>query len=155
MRPRKRQKSVQFTLRLSQSQATRFEELKTRLQLNSQSDVFDYLVTMAAANPNDQQELIYTVLDRLDESFERRFQGLSTVVQLNLALTDTFIKYVVTALPEIPAALKDAARFRGTQAYERINLTAIREFHRRRKADAYDPDKLFAPSVSVEVGTND
>jgi hypothetical protein len=143
MRPRKRLKSVQFTLRLTDSQAERFEQLQARMKLSSRSDVFDYLVTLATANPSDQQELLYSLIDRLDEGFDRRFQALNTVVQLNVALTDSFIKYAVSALPEIPASLKDAARFRGVQAYQKINLTAVREFHRRRQSDAYDLDKLL------------
>jgi hypothetical protein len=153
MRPKKRQQSVQFTLRLSQNQAKRFEELRSRLKLASQSDVFDYLVTLGVSTANEQQELIYGLIDRLEEGFDRKLQSLNTLGQLNVALTDTFIKYVVTALPEIPAALKDAARFRGAQAYERINMTAIREFHRRRKADAYEPDNLLA-SLPVETGND-
>jgi hypothetical protein len=154
MRPKKRQGSVQFTLRLSQSQAKRFEELRSRLKLDSQSDVFDYLVTLGVSAANEQQELIYSLIDRLEEEFDRKLQSLNTLGQLSLALTDTFIKYVVTALPEVPAAVKDAARFRGIQAYERINMTAIREFHRRRKVDAYAPDNLLM-SQPVEAGSDE
>jgi hypothetical protein len=72
----------------------------------------------------------------------KRLQHVETVNQLHLALTDSFIKYAVSALPDVPPQLMDAARFRGTQIYERINITAAREFQRRRKSDAYDPSSL-------------
>ena len=59
MRPKKREQNVQFTLRLSADQANRFEELKNRLNLKSQSDVFDYLVTLGVSSANEQQDLVY------------------------------------------------------------------------------------------------
>jgi hypothetical protein len=154
MRPKKRKQNVQFTLRLSADQAARFEELKRRLNLKSQSDVFDYLVTLGVSSANEQQDLVYSLLDRLEEGFDRKLRSLNTVVQLNVALTDTFIKFAVSTLPEVPAALRDAARFRGNQAYQRIMLTAVREFHRRRQSDAYDLDNLVIPQ-SEEAGKDD
>lgn len=154
MRPKKREQNVQFTLRLSADQASRFEELKKRLNLKSQSDVFDYLVTLGVSSANEQQDLVYSLLDRLEEGFDRKLRSLNTVVQLNVALTDTFIKFAASTLPEVPAALRDAARFRGNQAYQRIMLTAVREFHRRRQSDAYDLDNLVIPQAE-ESGKDD
>ena len=40
------------------------------------------------------------------------------------------------------AQLIEAARSRGTHIYERINITAAREFQRRRKNDAYEASSL-------------
>ena len=154
MRPKKREQNVQFTLRLSADQANRFEDLKKRLNLKSQSDVFDYLVTLGVSSANEQQDLVYSLIDRLEEGFDRKLRSLNTVVQLNVALTDTFIKFAASTLPEIPAALRDAARFRGNQAYQRIMLTAVREFHRRRQSDAYDLDNLVIPQAE-ESGKDD
>lgn len=154
MRPKKREQNVQFTLRLSADQANRFEDLKKRLNLKSQSDVFDYLVTLGVSSANEQQDLVYSLIDRLEEGFDRKLRSLNTVVQLNVALTDTFIKFAASTLPEVPAALRDAARFRGNQAYQRIMLTAVREFHRRRQSEAYDLDNLVIPQAE-ESGKDD
>ena len=142
MNTRKRSESVQYTLRLSRAQAERFEKIKRDLNVTSKSDVFDYLVTFASAKRDDQEILFYSLIDRLGEMIGKRLQHVETVNQLHLALTDSFIKYAVSALPDVPAQLLEAARFRGTQIYERINITAAREFQRRRKSDAYEHSSL-------------
>jgi len=133
---------VQYTLRLSRAQAERFEKIQRDLNVTSKSDVFDYLVTFASAKRDDQEILFYSLIDRLGEMIGKRLQHVETVNQLHLALTDSFIKYAVSALPDVPAQLLEAARFRGTQIYERINITAAREFQRRRKSDAYELSSL-------------
>ncbi len=142
MNTRKRSESVQYTLRLNRAQAERFEKIQQELNVKSKSDVFDYLVTFASAKRDDQEILFFSLIDRLGEMIGKRLQHVETVNQLHLALTDSFIKYAVSALPDVPAQLLDAARFRGTQIYERINITAAREFQRRRKIDAYEPSAL-------------
>lgn len=142
MNTRKRSESVQYTLRLNRAQAERFEKIQQELNVKSKSDVFDYLVTFASAKRDDQETLFFSLIDRLGEMIGKRLQHIETVNQLHLALTDSFIKYAVSALPDVPAQLLDAARFRGTQVYERINITAAREFQRRRKGDAYEPSAL-------------
>ena len=133
---------MQYTLRLSRAQAERFEKIQRDLNVTSKSDVFDYLVTFASAKRDDQEILFYSLIDRLGEMIGKRLQHVETVNQLHLALTDSFIKYAVSALPDVPAQLLEAARFRGTQIYERINITAAREFQRRRKSDAYESSSL-------------
>ena len=133
---------MQYTLRLSRAQAERFEKIQRDLNVTSKSDVFDYLVTFASAKRDDQEILFYSLIDRLGEMIGKRLQHVETVNQLHLALTDSFIKYAVSALPDVPAQLLEAARIRGTQIYERINITAAREFQRRRKSDAYEPSSL-------------
>jgi hypothetical protein len=150
MNTRKRSESVQFTLRLSRTQADRFEKIQHELNAKSKSDVFDYLVTFASAKRDDQETLFYSLIDRLGEMISRRLQHIETVNQLHLALTDSFIKYAVSTLPDVPAQLHEAARIRGTQIYERINITAAREFQRRRKSDAYD----FS-SLGIEVDSEE
>jgi hypothetical protein len=142
MNTRKRPESVQYTLRLSRAQAERFEKLQNELNAKSKSDVFDYLVTFASAKRDDQEALFYSLIDRLGEMIGRRLQHIETVNQLHLALTDSFIKYAVSTLPEVPGQLLEAARIRGTHIYERINITAAREFQRRRKNDAYEASSL-------------
>ena len=142
MNTRKRSESVQYTLRLNRAQAERFEKIQQELNVKSKSDVFDYLVTFASAKRDDQETLFFSLIDRLGEMIGKRLQHIETVNQLHLALTDSFIKYAVSALPDVPAQLLDATRFRGTQVYERINITAAREFQRRRKSDAYEPSSL-------------
>jgi hypothetical protein len=150
MNSRKRSESVQFTLRLSRAQADRFEKIQSELNAKSKSDVFDYLVTFASAKRDDQETLFYSLIDRLGEMTGRRLQHLETVNQLHLALTDSFIKYAVSTLPEVPAPLLEAARIRGTHIYERINITAAREFQRRRKNDAYEASSLGIEEDSDE-----
>jgi len=64
------------------------------------------------------------------------------VSQLHLALTESYIKYALTALPEVPSSLMASARLRATQIYEQVNLTAAREFQRRRQSDAFSAEEL-------------
>jgi len=116
---RKRPESIRYSVRLSRIQADRLAALREQLHARSDNEVFDYLVTLA-----------------------RRFQSLETVSQLHLALTDTFIKYALTALPEVPPSLVTGARARATKIYEQVNLTAAREFQRRRESDAYSATEL-------------
>ena len=75
-------------------------------------------------------------------SQSRQFQRLETVSQLHLALTDTFIKYALTALPEVPSSFMAAARARATRIHEQVNISAAREFQRRRQSDAFSPREL-------------
>jgi hypothetical protein len=118
------------------------------INVRSKSDAFDYLVTFASAKRDDQETLFYSLIDRLGEMIGRRLQHLETVNQLHLALTDSFIKYAVSTLPDVAAQLLEAARLRRTHIYERINITAARAFQRRRKSDAYD-----SPSLGIEEDT--
>ncbi len=104
--------------------------------------MFDYLVTAGTHQRDDLEQLVYALFRNLADSLARRFQSLETVTQLHLALTDTFIKYALTALPEVPASLMTGARARATKIYEQVNLTAAREFQRRRESDAYSPAEL-------------
>ena len=137
MRPKKRDNTKQLTVRLSESDAIQFEDLKAALELQSNSDAMKYLLAKAKANVDAQQDMMYTLVDRLADHIERRFQSLNTVVQLHLAVTDAFIKYAVSALPHLPDDLKEAARVRGMDVYQNINVAAVKEFQRRRQNAAF------------------
>ena len=139
---RKRPESIRYSVRLSRVQADRLAALRDQLHARSDNEVFDYLVTVGTNQRDDLEQLVYSLFGNLADTLARRFQSLETVSQLHLALTDTFIKYALTALPEVPPSLVTGARARATKIYEQVNLTAAREFQRRRESDAYSPTEL-------------
>jgi len=134
--------SVRYTVRLNRAQGDRVAALKKHLHAKSDNEVFDYLVTVGTNQRDDLEQLVYSLFGNLADSLARRFQSLETVAQLHLALTDTFIKYTLTALPEVPNSMLAGARARATRVYEQVNLTAAREFQRRRDSDAYSASEL-------------
>jgi hypothetical protein len=142
MRKRKRPESVRYSVRLSQLQSERLAVLREQIHARSDNEVFDYLVTMVTNQRDDLEQLVYSLIGDLADNLARRFRSLETVTQLHLALTDTFIKYALTALPEVPSSLMAGARTRATRIYEQVNLTAAREFQRRRESGAYSPAEL-------------
>jgi hypothetical protein len=142
MRKRKRPESVRYSVRLSQIQSERLAALREQLHARSDNEVFDYLVTVGTNQRDDLEQLVYALFGNLADSLARKFQSLETVSQLHLALTDKFIKYALTALPEVPPSLMTGARARATKIYEQVNLTAAREFQRRRESDAYAATEL-------------
>ena len=155
---RKRPESIRYYVRLSRAQAERLAALRQQLHARSDNEVFDYLVTVGTNQRDDLEQLVYSLFGNLADSLAHRFQSLETVSQLHLALTDTYIKYALTALPEVPGSLLAAARIRATRIYEQVNLTAAREFQRRRQSDAYNPAQLgiedepgYSPTPSDEV----
>ena len=155
---RKRPESIRYYVRLSRAQAERLAALRQQLHARSDNEVFDYLVTVGTNQRDDLEQLVYSLFGNLADSLSHRFQSLETVSQLHLALTDTYIKYALTALPEVPGSLLAAARIRATRIYEQVNLTAAREFQRRRQSDAYNPAQLgiedepsYSPTASDEV----
>jgi hypothetical protein len=139
---RKRPESIRYYVRLSRAQAERLAALRQQLHARSDNEVFDYLVTVGTNQRDDLEQLVYSLFGNLADSLAHRFQSLETVSQLHLALTDTYIKYALTALPEVPSSLLAAARSRATRIYEQVNLTAAREFQRRRQSDAYNAVQL-------------
>jgi hypothetical protein len=142
MPKRKRHESVRYSVRLSQIQSERLAALREQLHARSDNEVFDYLVTVGTNQRDDLEQLVYSLFGNLADNLARRFQSLETVSQLHLALTDTFIKYALTALPEVPTSLIAGARARAAKIYEQVNITAAREFQRRRESDAYSPAEL-------------
>ena len=155
---RKRPESIRYYVRLSRAQAERLAALRQQLHARSDNEVFDYLVTVGTNQRDDLEQLVYSLFGNLADSLAHRFQSLETVSQLHLALTDTYIKYALTALPEVPGSLLAAARTRATRIYEQVNLTAAREFQRRRQSDAYNAAQLgiedepsYLPTPSDEV----
>ena len=133
---------VRYTIRLKQGQAERVAAMKAQLHLKSDNEVFDYLVTVAANQRDDLMQLVFSLFGHFDDSLARRLQGLETVSQLHLALMDSFMKYVLTTLPAVPESQLEAARSRAFSIYEQVNLTAAREFNRRRSEDAYSAAEL-------------
>jgi hypothetical protein len=132
--------------------------LRKQLHASSDNEVFDYLVTVGTNQRDDLEQLVYSLFGNLADSLAHRFQSLETVSQLHLALTDSYIKYALTALPEVPGSLLAGARIRATRLYEQVNLTAAREFQRRRQSDAYNATQLaieeepgYSPTSSDEV----
>ena len=99
-------------------------------------------MTVGTNQRDDLEQLVYALFGNLADTLTRRFQSLETVSQLHLALTDTFIKYALTSLPEVPSSLMAAAKARATRIYEQVNITAAREFQRRRQSDAYSAAEL-------------
>lgn len=155
---RKRPESIRYYVRLSRAQAERLAALRQQLHARSDNEVFDYLVTVGTNQRDDLEQLVYSLFGNLADSLAHKFQSLETVSQLHLALTDTYIKYALTTLPEVPGSLLAAARSRATRIYEQVNLTAAREFQRRRQSDAYNPSQLgiedepsYSPTPSDEV----
>ena len=142
MPKRKRHESVRYSVRLSQIQSERLAALREQIHAKSDNEVFDYLVTVGTNQRDDLEQLVYSLFRNLTDSLARRFQSLETVSQLHLALTDTFIKYALTALPEVPTSLIAGAKARAAKIYEQVNITAAREFQRRRESDAYSPAEL-------------
>ena len=142
MSKRKRPESIRYSVRLSRVQADRLAALREQLHARSDNEIFDHLVTVGTNQRDDLEQLVYSLFGNLADSLAQRFQNLETVSQLHLALNDAFIKYALTALPEVPPSLITGARARATRIYEQVNLTAAREFQRRRESDAYSAAEL-------------
>ena len=129
--------TVRYTVRLNRAQGERVAALKAQLQARSDNEVFDHLVTVGTNQRDDLEQLVYSLFQDLADSLAHRFRSLETLSQLHLALTDSYIKYALTALPEVPQSLMARAKARATEIYEQVNITAAREFQRRRESDAY------------------
>lgn len=157
MSKRKRSESIRYSVRLSRAQADRLEKLRSELLAESDNDVFDYLVTVGTRQREDLEQLCYSLFGDLMEDAARRFQRLETVTQFHLALTDAFLKYALTALPEVPEALLNAARVRANGLYEQINLTTARELQRRRESSSYTllEEQFGDSSDLISVQDND
>ena len=108
---RKRPEIIRYYVRLSRAQAERLAALRQQLHARSDNEVFDYLVTVRTNQRDDLEQLVYSLFGNLADSLAHRFLSLETVSQLHLALTDTYIKYALAALPEVPGSLLAAARF--------------------------------------------
>ena len=149
----KKLNTVRYTVRLNRPQGERVAELRKQLHAKSDNEVFDYLVTVGTNQRDDLEQLFYSLFGNLTDSLSQRFQSLETVAQLHLALTDTFIKYALTTLPEVPSSLIGAARSRAASVYEQVNLTAAREFQRRRDSDAYSAAELGIEEVPIDASS--
>jgi hypothetical protein len=142
MTKRKRPESIRYSVRLNRAQSERLTALRDQLHAGSYNEVFDYMVTVCSSQRDDLVQLVYSLVGNMADHLGRKIQSLETVAQLHLALTDTYIKYALTSLPEVPQPLLTSARTRATQLYEQVNLTAAREFQRRRDSGAYAASEL-------------
>jgi len=150
MTKRKRPESIRYSVRLNRAQSERLTALRDQLHAGSYNEVFDYMVTVCSSQRDDLVQLVYSLVGNMADHLGHKIQSLETVAQLHLALTDTFIKYALTSLPEVPQPLLTSARVRATQLYEQVNLTAAREFQRRRDSGAYTTSELGIDSGSSE-----
>jgi len=150
MTKRKRPESIRYSVRLNRAQSERLTALRDQLHAGSYNEVFDYMVTVCSSQRDDLVQLVYSLVGNMADYLGHKIQSLETVAQLHLALTDTFIKYALTSLPEVPQPLLTSARARATQIYEQVNLTAAREFQRRRDSGAYTTSELGLDSGSSE-----
>jgi hypothetical protein len=150
MTKRKRPESIRYSVRLNRAQSERLTALRDQLHAGSYNEVFDYMVTVCSSQRDDLVQLVYSLVGNMADHLGHKIQSLETVAQLHLALTDTFIKYALTSLPEVPQPLLTSARVRATQLYEQVNLTAAREFQRRRDSGAYTTSELGIDSGSPE-----
>ena len=150
MTKRKRPESIRYSVRLNRAQSERLTALRDQLHARSYNEVFDYMVTVCSSQRDDLVQLVYSLVGNMADHLGHKIQSLETVAQLHLALTDTYIKYALTSLPEVPQPLLTNARARATQLYEQVNLTAAREFQRRRDSGAYTTSELGIDSGSSE-----
>jgi len=150
MTKRKRPESIRYSVRLSRAQSERLTTLRDQLHARSNNEVFDYMVTVCSTQRDDLVQLIYSLIGNLADNLTHKFQSLETISQLHLALTDSYIKYALTALPEVPQSLLSGARARAALIYEQVNLTAAREFQRRRDSGAYTLSELGLESDPQE-----
>jgi len=142
-------RKLQLTIRMTPDQIEQMEDLKGRMELRSTSDVVSYLLAVVKRHRDDQEDMMYTLVGRIANHVERRFQSLNTMQQLDLALIDTFMKYVVSTLPHVPEELKDTAKLQGMELYKDLSIAAVKEFQRRRKTDAYSDSSLGVEEEST------
>ena len=150
MTKRKRPESIRYSVRLNRAQSERLTALRDQLHAGSYNEVFDYMVTVCSSQRDDLVQLVYSLVGNMADHLTHKIQSLETVAQLHLALTDTYIKYALTSLPEVPQALLTGARARAALLYEQVNLTAAREFQRRRDSGAYAASELGIESDSSD-----
>jgi hypothetical protein len=84
---------------------------------------------------DDLEQLVYSLFGNLTDSLPRKSQSLETVSQLHLALTGTFIKYALMALPEVQPSLVTRVRAPMTKIYKEVKTTTVSEFQRSPKTN--------------------
>jgi predicted HicB family RNase H-like nuclease len=139
---RKRTKTIRYSVRLSHAQAEKLFNLKQEIHARSDNEVFEYLVSEASKIREDIVGLSHSLYGDLTDHFTDRLQNLDATIQFQLALTDTFIKYFLTTLPEISQSQVERLREQAKLHYGNINLSAAREFQRRRESGAYTAEAL-------------
>ncbi len=71
-----------------------------------------------------------------------RLQNLNSVIPFHLALSDAWMKYLLTASPEVPHLQLERLREQAMVLYDKINLTAAREFQRHQESGADRAEEL-------------
>ncbi|AXC16420.1 hypothetical protein ACPOL_7230 (plasmid) [Acidisarcina polymorpha] len=140
---KKAQELTRFYIRLNQADTKRLEQLRKELQAKSATDVFRHLVRTETAPLEAQEAMLYSILEDFSTTMVRRLRAVETLTQLQLSFFDTYVKYMLTAMPEIPTGLLSSARVRGKRLYEQINLSAARQFQRRREERVYENESLL------------
>lgn len=145
--PRKRQAlRLKSSVRLSADEANQADRAASKLGFSSRNDYFLWLHRKHVEHENTLEEqvkgMVEQFVNELEGHLDRRLQRINTAAQINVALLDSFIKYVVSALPDIPESLHDVAVSRGERLYQKIALAAMREFRARRVKKAYDPERF-------------
>jgi hypothetical protein len=138
-KPRRR---TEFHVRLEASDAEAADQIVEEKGFRSRNELIAWLVRSYLKQKEDLQEQMFAMIDRLEEHLSRRLQRIDTICQLNVAQTDALIRWIVTAMPDLPhddAALK-RSKLRGFEHYKRIQIVAAKEFRNRRATDVYRPE---------------
>ena len=151
MAPRKKPAvNRRFSLRLAAEEAAEADRIVDQKGFRSRNELFLWLLRGYLKRQDDLEEQTFAIIDRLEEHLSRKLQQINTVSQLNVALTDAFVRWMVTVMPDLPhddTALR-RAKTRGFDHYKRIQQVAAKEFRDRRAKDVYKPENFFSDEQS-------
>lgn len=138
---------------MTAEEASEADKAVEKLALRSRNEYFLWLHKRYMNRQHDFQDQFLTILDRLEDHLDHKLQQINTAAQINVALLNAFVKYAVSALPDIPAELRQAAVQRGERRYEKIATTAMREFRVRRLNRHYEPEWFDDPASEPASGS--
>jgi hypothetical protein len=150
----KKRQRTEFHVRLAPEDAAAADRIVEDKGFKSRNDLIVWLLRGYLKQREDLEEQMFAMIDRLEEHLSRKLQQINTVSQLNVALTDAFVRWMVTAMPDLPhdeTALR-RAKTRGFDHYRRIQEVAAKEFRDRRAKDVYKPDNWFTDEQGSEGG---
>ena len=133
---------VRYTIRLNRAQGERVAALKAQLHARSDNEVFDYLVTVGTNQRDDLEQLVYSLFGNLADSSGPEVPELGDGQPASSRLDRHVHQVRAHGSPRSSPSLMAGARARATKIYEQVNLTAAREFQRRRESDAYSAAEL-------------
>lgn len=137
---------TKFSVRLEASDAQAADRIVEEKGFRSRNELIAWLLRSYLKQKDDLEEQMFAMIDRLEEHLSRKLQQINTISQLNVAQTDALIRWIVTAMPDLPhdeAALR-RAKLRGFEHYKRIQMVAAKEFRDRRANDVYRPENWLA-----------